>query len=170
MGPGKTVALPKFTSLRAGGFAVEFWIRLSELSAGQTLLDTRTSGGKGIAITTTDRSTFAILLNDGSRESTWDSDPGVHEGTLRVGAWQHVAFVVDGGPKIITVLVDGILNDGGAVRDYGWGRFHPELDDVNGQPEVTIAPKIFGEMKLLRMYDRYLRTSEVVANHQAGWA
>ena len=49
-----------------------------------------------------------------------------------MGYGQNVAFVVDGGPKIVTVIVDGILNDGGPVRDYGWGRLHQATDGVNG--------------------------------------
>ena len=83
------------------------------------------------------------------------------------GYWQHVAFVVDGGPKIITVIVDGVLNDGGPVRDYGWGRFHPEMGDVNGSAEVAIAPGYIWRVRLFRIYDRYLRTSEIVGNYRA---
>jgi Concanavalin A-like lectin/glucanases superfamily len=166
--PGSAIAMPPLPSLREGGFTIDFWIRLRELTKGQTILDTRTATGKGVAIVTTDRSTLSLIMNDGTRESSWDSDPGVHEGTLRTGTWQHVAFVVDGGPKIITVIVDGVLNDGGAVRDFGWGRFDPDLQEVNGQPTAQIAPAIFGEIKLLRIYNRYLRTSEVVGNWRAG--
>jgi hypothetical protein len=106
-------------------------------------------------------------LNDGAKEATWDTDPGVHPGTLKVGVWQHVAFVVDGGPKIITAIVDGILNDGGPARDYGWGRFPADLGDVNGNTDAPIGAKIFGSIKGLRIYDRYLRTSEVVGNYRA---
>ncbi len=88
---------------------------------------------------------------------------------MKVGDWQHVAVVVDGGPKIITWIVDGVLNDGGAVRDFGWGRFDRELRDVNGSLTAKIAPAIFGELRKLRVYDRYLRTSELVGNFRARW-
>jgi hypothetical protein len=146
---------------------IDFWIRLSELTKGQTILDTRTPEGKGIAIETSGRYTLKLTLNDGARESSWDSDPGLHEGTLRTGAWQHVAFCVDGGPKIITVMVDGVLNDGGAVRDFGWGRFDSGLNDVNGRGTAEIAPAILGEVKLPRIYNRYLTTSEMAGNWRA---
>ena len=165
---GATIAMPSLPSLAGGGFTIEFRVRLRELTHGQTILETRTEGGKGIAITTSDRYTFKLTMNDGIRESSWDSDPGVHAGTLRTGVWQHVAFVVDGGPKIITVMVDGVLNDGGAVREFGWGRFDPELHDVNGRTAAQIGAGIFGEIKLLRIYNRYLRTSELVGNWRAG--
>ena len=77
-------------------------------------------------------------------------------------------FIVDGGPKIISVVVDGVLNDGGAVRQYGWGRFAPQLSDVNGLRETKVAPALFDEVRRLRIYTRYLRTSEAVANWRAG--
>jgi hypothetical protein len=167
---GSPIDLPPLPSLQQGGFTIDFWIRFSELSSGQTVLDTRLDGGKGISITTSNRNTLNLTLHDGVRESSWDSDPGFHPGTMKTGVWQHVAFVVDGGPKIVTVTVDGVLNDGGEVRDYGWGRFDPALGDVNGKTQAPAAPAIFGEMKQLRIYNRYLRTSELVSNWRAGMA
>jgi hypothetical protein len=115
-----------------------------------------------------DRFTLKLTMNDGKTESAWDSDPGTHAGTLKVNAWQHVAVTADGGPKIITFVVDGVLNDGGAARQFGWGRFRPELGEVNGVKQVKLAPKLFGEIGRLRFYDRPLRTSEAVGNHRAG--
>ncbi len=166
--PGANLTMPSIPSLDEGGFTIDFWLRLRELSPGQTVLDARTPEGKGIAITMSDHYTLKLTLNDGAREAMWDSDPGFHPGTLKVGAWQHVAFVVDGGPKIITVMVDGVLNDGGPVREYGWGRFQPDLHDVNGAAAARAAAGLFGELKLLRIYDRYLRTSELMGNWRAG--
>jgi hypothetical protein len=165
---GSTLTMPSIPSLEQGGFTIDFWIRFSELTQGQTVVDTRSGSGKGIAITMSDRYTLKITLNDGTHEASWDSDPGFHPGTLKTGTWQHVAFVVDGGPKIITVMVDGALNDGGPVREFGWGRFPPELHDVNGLTTARIGAGIFGEIKLLRIYDRYLRTSELMGNWRAG--
>jgi hypothetical protein len=153
---------------RGGGFTIEMWLRLTELSAGQVLLDTTSPSGQGIVVRTTDRFTLGIDLHDGSTRAFWDSDPGTHEGTLRTGAWQHVVFVVDGGPKIITVIVDGVLNDGGAVREYGWGRFPPALGDVNGSRTPRVAPRLFGSIRELKVYERSLRTSEAVGNYRAG--
>ena len=101
------------------------------------------------------------------KQAEWDTDPGVHPGTLKTGVWQHIAFVVDGGPKIITAIVDGILNDGGPARDYGWGRFPADLSDINGKPEILSGAQIFGNMKSLRIYNRYLRISEVVGNYRS---
>ncbi|MDZ4800899.1 MAG: exo-alpha-sialidase [Bryobacteraceae bacterium] len=163
-GPGE-VDMPRLPTLAdGGGFTLDLHLRLRELSPGQTVLDARDASGRGIAITTTDRFTLQLILNDGSTKAAWDSDPGTHPGTLRVGAWQHITVSVDSGPRIITWMVDGILNDGGAVRDFGWGRFPSGLRDVNANSKVRLAPVLYGQLASLRIYDRCLRTSEAVGN------
>lgn len=167
--PGGTVALPPLPDLaRDGGFTIEGWVRLNELSDGQVLLEGMSPSGQGIRLHTTDRFTLALTMSDGRTQATWDTDPGTHEGTLRAGTWHHVAFTVDGGPKLITVLVDGVLNDGGAVRQYGWGRFPRELGNVSAAREAALAARLYGHVKRLRLYTRPLRTSEAVANWRAG--
>jgi hypothetical protein len=166
---GTTFEMPRLGSLRDGaGFTLDFWVKLRELTPGQTILDTRDASGKGIALTTTKRWTLELTLSDGKRESKWESDSGTHPGTLRSGVWQHVSVIVDSGPKIVSFVIDGVFNDGGAVRQFGWGRYDPMLDDVNGLQRVAVAPRIFGEVKSFRIYDRYLRTSESVGNYRAG--
>ncbi|MEO6808309.1 MAG: sialidase family protein [Isosphaeraceae bacterium] len=168
---GKQITMPKLPDLsQRGGFTLEFWVKFDELTAGQTILNTRVDKGKGrgVRLETSDRSTIRLVLNDGKTEAVWDSDPGTHEGTLKVGPWQHVVATVDAGPRIITFLVDGTLNDGGAVREFGWGRFAPELGDLNGLEKVDLAPTLLGQIKGLRIYDRPLRTSEAVSNWRSG--
>lgn len=125
---------------------------------------------KGIFVSTTDTGTIGITLNDGRQESSWDSDPGA----LKAGTLQHVVITVDGGPKIITFVVNGVLCDGGNDRQFGWGRFSPTLRAPNpdpavgtgGAPTLTIAPSV----RSLRLYSRALRTSEAVGNFRAGCA
>jgi hypothetical protein len=152
---------------QSGGFSLDFWIKFDELSPGQTVFDARDEKGKGITVMTSDRFTLKIVLGDGQHSADWDSDLGTHEGTLKVNAWQHVVVTVDGGPKIVTFVVDGALNDGGPLRQYGWGRFKPELSDVNGSPRGVLAKHLLGELKSFRVYNRYLRTSEAVGNFRA---
>ena len=124
-----------------------------------------------------------IILNDGRGESRWDCDPGM----LQAGKLQHLVVVVDGGPKIISFFVDGVLCDGGDFRQFGWGRFSPGLRHVNSTSKnPIIAPGNVGiqygasseadaervdvssAVRLLRIYDRYLRTSEVIGNYRSG--
>jgi hypothetical protein len=145
--------------LRAG-FSLDFWLTLDSLASGQALLDSRDASGKGILVSTTEAGTIRITLNDGRSECSWDSD----KGAVKAGQPQHVVITVDGGPKIITFVVNGVLCDGGDERQFGWGRFRPTLRAPNGATTVKIAKPI----QSLRLYNRPLRTSEAVGNFRAG--
>lgn len=145
--------------LRAG-FSLDLWVQMDSLTAGQALLDSRDETGAGILVATTAEGTIGITLNDGRSECAWDCD----RGAIRAGKPQHVVVTVDGGPKVITFVVDGILCDGGDERQFGWGRYSPNLRTPNGSPTLKIAPAVRG----LRLYNRALRTSEAVGNFRAG--
>ena len=168
--------------LRAG-FTIEVWLALDRLDGGQLLLDARAPTEQGWALRTTSSGTVEIILNDGRTENRWDCDPGM----LEAGALHHLAVVVDGGPKVITFILDGKLCDGGAHRQFGWGRFSPDLRHVNssvknpiiapgsnsvqdGAPDEASAERveIGSSIGRLRIYDRVLRTSEVINNYRAG--
>jgi hypothetical protein len=127
---------------------------------GAVLLDNRTPDGRGFVVRTTgEERGFDIVMSDGRTQSRWSSDPG----SLDPSRDQHVVIVVDGGPKIISFLVDGVLQDGGEARQFGWGRFNPNLKTVNGAPMLKIGRGV----QRLRVYDRYLRTSEAIAAFRA---
>ncbi len=137
------------------GFSLELAFTLESLAAGQMLLDTRTPTGQGLALVTTERGTLELILNDGRTENRWDCDPGL----LQAGRHHHVVATVDAGPHVITFVVDGLLNDGGTARQFGWGRFSRDLRDVNGADTLQTNPAL----SLLRIYDRPLLTCEASA-------
>lgn len=142
-------------------FSLDLWVRLASAAPGQILLDNRTPDGKGFALLTAPGAAFELILNDGRTESRWTSDPG----TLQTGQLSHIAVVVDGGPKVISFITGGLLNDGGEARQFGWGRFSPHLRSVNGSSTLTIDNR---SVLKLRIYDRVLRTSEAIAAFRAG--
>lgn len=159
------------------GFTIDIRFRLESLDAGQVLLDNRTDDGQGFCLRTTDRGTVALALNDGRTESVWDCDLDL----FTIGKRHHLAVIVDGGPKLIIFVVDGAVNDGGDHRQFGWGRYNPNLRGVNGSVvgslgkdagettnRLRIAPSMLGEILSLRLYDRALMTSEAIANYRAG--
>ena len=143
------------TEYTRAGFSVEVRGRFT---AGTVLLDNRTSDGRGFSVRSTHDNTFEIVLSDGRTESRWSSDPG----TLDPSRSQHFVVAVDGGSKVITFVVDGLLNDGGNARQFGWGRYNPNLKSVNGEPKLKIAKSV----ERLRIYNRYLRTSEAIASYR----
>ena len=163
--PGKSVAMPALPDLsRGGGFALGVWIRPDDLNPGQVVVDSRDESGRGIALLTGDDASLRFVMGDGQRSASWTSDPGV----LSVGALHHAVFIVDGGPCIISVVCDGVLCDGGPKRQYGWGRFGPRFGAPNGDAALRLAPVLKGELRHVRLYNRYLRTSEAVGNYRAG--
>ena len=70
-------------------------------------------------------------------------------------------------PRSFAIVIDGVLNDGGAQRQFGFGRFSPILKDVSGGRELRIAPDLHGELKHVRLYNRALRVTEAIGNYHA---
>jgi len=145
------------------GFTIELRLTTDRFAPGQVLLDTRDEDGRGWALSMGENRTLNLSIDDGEHRGTWDSDPNL----LEEGQPHHVAFIVDGGPNIITVIVDGVLCDGGQDRQFGWGRFDPRIGDVSGTGGLK-ADLTGVAISSLRLYDRYLRTAEVVQNFRAG--
>ena len=166
---GKTVDLPELPvlarrsrradygveDLRAG-FSLDLW---ATPAPNQTLLDNRTPDGKGFALRVIDGGAVEIILNDGRLESRWSSEPG----SVTPGKRHHIAAIVDGGPKIVSFVIDGKFMDGGDTKQFGWGRYNPHLRSVNGG-----RLRIGQAVDQVRIYSRYLRTSEAIAAFSAG--
>lgn len=181
---GAAFALPRLPSLREGGFTVEAWIRLEETAEGRTVLDSLGPRGRGLRIVTAAGGSLELQLHDGvprrwfevldgpdfernvrcARHWSWTTD----EGSIRPGVLHHVVFIVDGLAKICSVAVDGRLCDGGSRRIQGWWRLHPHMGELNDAGLCAVGADFCGEIQRLRIYDRYLRTSEAVSNHRAG--
>lgn len=143
------------------GVSFDMWLDLQSIDAGQLLLDNRTSEGRGVLLQTSSNGAIEIVMNDGRTENRWRSDPGV----ITASKKHHLAVIVDSGPAVITFVVDGVLNDGGDFRQFGWGRFSPNFQSLNGDTTMRIAPK--GVLSV-RVYGRALRTSEAISAFHHG--
>lgn len=164
----REIAEGTFPSLNLAGlwddrdFAIDLWLHLDNLAAGQLFLDTRDASGKGVTVGTTSQETVAITLNDGEHEFTWDTEPGI----VPVGRPVHIVFNVDGGPRLVSVVVNGVLCDGGEHRQFGWAQFPPEMGDLWGGDELKLGPRVNGKLQRLWVYSRHLTTSEAIRNYQ----
>lgn len=96
-------------------------------------------------------------MPEGKHNAPWDVDPGL----LNPGAVHGIAFIVDGGPNIISVVADGTLCDGKMLRQWGFGRFVPGLGAIGRGTPMAIHEFV----KSLSIYDRHLRANEAVGNH-----
>ena len=169
-------ALPDLS--KGGGLTMEMWVRLPSLNRTRTLISSSGEDGSGFFVRSTVTGQIRLDICDGISGANWECDPGI----LKPKKLHHVAFVVDGGPKIISVIVDGVLCDGGTSesRLYGWGRFGMdrclaewsdekltahEIQTVSGGDILQIDKRY---IKAARLYDRTLLTSEVIANFNAG--
>jgi len=168
---GEVISIPQLPKLKEGnGLALDFWINLEHLHAGQVILDAMDEDSKGFKVTTGPNWNLTFTMSNGIKTVSWDSDPGTHPGTMKANKLQHVGINVDAGAGVISYVINGQINDGGDVREYGWGRIPFDLIDINGDNELRVAPHLYhdGYVKNVRIYDRYLLTSEMVGNFQAG--
>jgi hypothetical protein len=145
------------------GFTIDLHFTLKELSPNQVLLDARDAFGTGWFVCTTKDNTLQLSLNDGRTESVWDCDQGM----LQENQAHYVSIIVDGGPKTISFIIDGVFNDGGDERQFGWGRFNPYLRSVSGAREMEIGKEIKGEIHGVKIFNRALLTSEAVGNFRS---
>ena len=141
------------------GFSLEFQVRFENLTPGQVILNNRTHDGRGFTVQTTHHRSVEIILNDGRTEDHWDCDRAL----IKNDQTNHFIVIVDGGPKIIAWVVNGRLCDGGDARQFGWGRFSPNLVSANGEAQIRTGP----DLASLCIYNRPLRISEAIANFRS---
>jgi hypothetical protein len=157
---GSPIEMPGLPDLAEGrGFSIDFRVCFDEFTPGRVILDSRDSSGIGIAVSMVDNQVIHFTLSDGRYGGFWDSDLGL----LSPGKTHHVVITVDGGPRIITYVIDGVLCDGGDTRQFGWGRFPRELSLPKTPSQFHLTPAL----SMLRLYNRPLRTSEAVANFRS---
>ena len=145
------------------GLTIDLVIDGTGLKEGDVLLDNRDVHGTGIALTVDIGGSVRWTMRDkkdtqGQHEATWNSDPHV----LREGSVP-LTVIVDAAPKIISFVASGQFCDGNGLRTFGWGRFDTVPTDLSGMGTLTLSPAV----KVLRIYNRYLRTNEAVHNHLA---
>jgi hypothetical protein len=181
---GGSFALPALPSLENGGFSIDFWLKLDDVAPGQVLLSSFGKRVRGFRITTAANNALKLDLHDGQvrrwidvldstnpganarsiRQWDWTSDDWV----LQAGRLHHVVVIVDGLSDIVSIVVDGVLCDGGESRIQGWWRLLPRMFELNDEGICTVGANVAGQITHLRIYDRYLGTSEAVGNYRAG--
>ena len=184
LSPRDSVEIPSLPSLREGGFSLGVWFQLDDATPGQVLLSSFGKRKSGFQVSTAANGALKLELNDGLArrwlEVVDGVDPGQNvrsvtvwnwstdEGTIQPGKLHHAVFVVDGVANIVSMVVDGVLCDGGESRIQGWWRLHPHIGDINGEQVCWAGKNMAGQIVHARLYDRYLRTSEAISNYRAG--
>jgi hypothetical protein len=137
------------------GFTLQLLIQVPEILGECIFLDNRTGSGKGWALLLTASGALKLYMSDGQTVS----DHECEEGVLCAGHIHKVSIVVDGGPKIVSFIVDGKFCDGGAQRQFGWSRFSPNLRNARGRAHLSISR----DVRRVNIYSRALMTCEAIA-------
>ncbi len=145
------------------GFTIEFLLKVSKDYEDTILMDNRLESNQGLYVDLKSNGQIGIHLNDGRTQNTWYCEPNL----LKTDSLNHVAIVVDGGPKIISFIINGAFSDGNDFMQFGWGRFSSDLRYVKGKKELTIINSEKAALLGLRIYNRALMTSEVIGNYRS---
>jgi hypothetical protein len=133
-----------------GGFSVCLSVVVER--EGAVLFDTMTEDGRGVCLRAVDGGRVEVVMSDGRTVNAWRSDGG----SVPIGKACEVTVIVDGGAKVILIVVDGVLCDGGDERQFGWGRLSPDLAGVNGGTKARVG----GGVRRVRVFGRALRVWE----------
>lgn len=150
------------------GFTIDLNLVLATLSPGQLLLSSKDKNGKQVELKTGDFGAIEISISDGERSDSWTSDPGLIKAT---GLEYSVSVIVDNGPRIIQFVIDGTVNNGRNIREFGWGRFVADMKNFNFENIETgklygESVNIKGKISELRLYNRPLMNTEIIGNHK----
>ena len=170
------------------GFTIGMVLRAhSQAQPGEILIDSRDTPAlnatAGVAVAVSDRRGLVLSFSDGQTLVQLETD-GACTAALDFASHpekehtqpHYVGFVVDAGPRIARVLVDGVLCDGGAPSSmprplgtpegHGFTFFDPLAGDIHGGEDMRLTPSYGGEMVELQLYERALLTSELVGNYR----
>jgi hypothetical protein len=153
---------PDLHVLKEGSLSIEIFFEIDELKPDQVIFTNTDQGGNGITIRISPKRTVELTLLSDKHEALIDTDPGL----VTVGE-NHIVFNIDGKANLLTTIVNGKLCDGGRYRLQGWSWFNSEIDQINGNGILRIAPLFDGKVKKLRIYERYLTTTEAISNYRS---
>ncbi|PTX96148.1 hypothetical protein DB345_10135 [Spartobacteria bacterium LR76] len=152
---------PHGTADQRAGFTFECELVPDELLAPGIIARAWHPSHGGFRLEWTEDRRIRIVLSDGRTEHSWTTNGNLW--TDSIGG--SVIVCVDGGPKIITLMVDGILCDGGNERQFGWGRLSANFRGICTQ-NLTIKQRFKADgapLKSFRIYPRPLLSAEMEA-------
>lgn len=161
----------------------------TKAESGQCILDGRSATGAGVALTVGGNGSIVVQLSDGVVKGSADgrtiqTDP-MCSAVLQNPGLHHFGVIVDAGPMLLTLSVDGVVCDGGhapgpnGMWDKGWFWLPTQLGAPNGAATFQIGEcnpsfrgtdcaTYTGSVHGGYIWQRALRNSEMVglARHQ----
>jgi hypothetical protein len=151
-----------------GGFTLDFRLVLANLSPGQRILTSKDEVGKSVELITGDFGSIEITMSDGKQTDSWTSDPGL----IKASGVEHcISVIVDHGPQIIQFVINGTVNNGREVRQFGWGRYTADMDSfgfdtIETHKMAGESVNIKSRITHLSLYNRPLMNTEIIGNHR----
>jgi hypothetical protein len=178
----KTISAPPLPDFTAGyypvdgyGATVGLWLTNHHLArSGEVLIDTRynaSGAGLVIAVISDDQATNALNISiaDSDGDVAWVvTDPSCTMLLNSIGQPHYAAAVLDAGAHLLSVIVDGVLCDGGVTATQGWVWVPAGMGNTTGRTTFRLAPQYHGNLLGGDFYNRWIYTSEAVGNFRAG--
>lgn len=141
------------------GFTIELAFNLNSLN-NQVILSTKNSSGNYAEVSVTDNGALALnLFRNNSSIYSFTANLNLKENKQNT-----VTIAMDDKSRIITIMLNGNLYDGGNADAFGWKRVPFNINyDIFNSPFFTT--NFAGRMKRVKVYNRYLSTSEQVSNY-----
>jgi hypothetical protein len=108
------------------------------------------------------------LLRNGGRNYS-----GILTGVIKFFGTTEISLIVDYRAKIISYVINGVFNDGGKERIFGWGRLDTDMGPVStrkisiGDISVGGGLRANNVVSAFRYYNRPLTVTECVGNYRS---
>lgn len=152
-------------SLRQG-LTIEFDLLWKPENPGSVLLDSFTTDSRGLRVFLDFDGHLVVQFSDGQTMAA----ATLQEKLLQEGKEHHISIIIDGGPRVICFVVDGIFCDGSDDRQFGWGRFSRDLEHINTEDTVAIGRRRDGAFSYDGMIRRVCLYGDAFLTSEALWS
>ena len=167
--PGQEINIPSFNQEdHVPGFTIDMLVSLSDLLSGQEILSFRDQSGKSVQVTTEAFGAVGMTVTDGEAVYEFTSDAGL----IKAFGDNSVSISMDNKSRIVQFVINGIVNDGGDYRQFGWSRFEGNMSQFGSVVLKTgklstgpFRPK--SSVKSVRLYNHPITNTEIIGNHRA---
>ncbi len=151
------------------GFTIDLVANITRLKEGEVICESRDKDGKGYWLEMGANYSVKFTMSDGVKSTSWSSDAGV----IKFFGTTEISLMVDYRAKIISYVINGIFNDGGKERIFGWGRLDADMGPVSTRKirigDISIGGGLRGNnvVKAFRYYNRPLTVTECIGNYRS---
>ena len=151
------------------GFTIDLVANITRLKEGEVICESRDKDGKGYWLEMGANYAVKFTMSDGVKSTSWSSDAGV----IKFFGTTEISLMVDYRAKIISYVINGIFNDGGKERIFGWGRLDADMGPVSTRKirigDISIGGGLRGNnvIKAFRYYNRPLTVTECIGNYRS---